>query len=165
MSAEAPILVLDTNVWLDDAIAWRKGHDSAQKLIAYSRRHKVELAFAVTTIKDVFYIAERQFRRYAREMQGTLTEAGAAASTDSAWDVAEGLTDVATPIAMDAADVWMARKLRAVHNDLEDNLVIAAAKRANADFIVTSDARLLQNPHVRALTAADMLTHLQVFCS
>ena len=111
----------------------------------------------------MFYIAERQFKEYAREMQGTLTEDGAAASTNNAWEVAEGLNDVATPIAMDAADVWMARKLRSVHNDLEDNLVIAAAERANADYIVTSDAKLLQNPHVRALTAADMLTHLQVF--
>lgn len=165
MSMKAPILVLDTNVWLDDAIVWRKGHKSAEDLISYAREHGVELAYAVTTIKDVFYIAERQFKEYAREMQGTLTEDGAAASTNNAWEVAEGLNDVATPIAMDAADVWMARKLRSVHNDLEDNLVIAAAERANADYIVTSDAKLLQNPHVRALTAADMLTHLQVFAA
>lgn len=165
MSETAPLLILDTNVWLDDAIVWCQGHESARDLICYARHHNVELAYAVTAVKDVFYIAERQFKKYAREMQGTLTEAGAAAATDSAWDVADGLNDVATPIGMDLADVWMARKLRSVHNDLEDNLVIAAGERANADYIVTSDAKLLANPHVHALTAADMLTHLQLFAA
>ncbi|MEE1044267.1 MAG: PIN domain-containing protein [Olegusella sp.] len=165
MSEKAPILVLDTNVWLDDAIVWRQGHKSAWDLIAYARHHNVELTYAITAIKDVFYIAERQFKKYAREMQGTLTEAGAAAATDSAWDVADGLNDVATPIGMDAADVWMARKLRGIHNDLEDNLMIAAAERINADYIVTSDIKLIENPHVKAMTAEDMLTHLKLFAA
>ena len=49
---KAPILVLDTNVWLDDAIVWRKGHKSAEDLISYAREHGVELAYAVTTIKE-----------------------------------------------------------------------------------------------------------------
>jgi len=146
MSEKAPILVLDTNVWLDDAIVWRQGHKSAWDLIAYARHHNVELTYAITAIKDVFYIAERQFKKYAREMQGTLTEAGAAAATDSAWDVADGLNDV-------------------IHNDLEDNLMIAAAERINADYIVTSDIKLIENPHVKAMTAEDMLTHLKLFAA
>ena len=33
MSETAPLLILDTNVWLDDAIVWRQGHESARDLI------------------------------------------------------------------------------------------------------------------------------------
>ena len=59
----------------------------------------------------------------------------------------------------------MARKLRGIHNDLEDNLMIAAAERINADYIVTSDIKLIENPHVKAMTAEDMLTHLKLFAA
>ena len=33
-------------------------------------------------------------------------------------------------VACDQADVWMARKQRCLHEDYEDNLVVAAAQRA-----------------------------------
>ncbi len=163
MNRKNLMLVLDTNVWLDDVIVWRAGHQSARRLIAHARAHGIDLVYAITTVKDVYYIAAQQLKKYAREVQGTLTDDGAMAAIDSAWDIVEGMGDIATPIGMDAADVWMARKLRTVHNDLEDNLIIAAAERADADYVVTSDRQLLANPHVRALTAEQMLEHLRLF--
>ena len=163
MTGGKPMLLLDTNVWLDDAFEQRRGHDSARELIAYARAHDIDLVYAITTAKDVYYIAAQQIKAHIRATQGSLSEAYATAATDCAWDIAEGMDDIAAPIGMDVADVWMARKLRSVHNDLEDNLVIAAAERADADYIVTSDKQLLANPHVRALTAAQTLDHLAVF--
>ncbi len=163
MSEKPHILVLDTNIWIDANLGWRKGHKDANELIAFARNHGVELAYAITTVKDVYYLIGADLKWRERKEKGVLTQEAADAISEISWAVTDNMSEVATPIAMDLADVWMARKLRAIHNDLEDNMVIAAGERANADYIVTSDARLLANPHVHALTAADMLAHLKTF--
>lgn len=163
MSAQPKLLVLDTNVWLDANFGWRAGHKEANLLIAFACQHDIELAFAITSTKDVFYLASADLKWRARQEDGKLTDSMALACAEAAWAIVNNMCEAATPIGMDAADVWMARKLRTVHNDLEDNLIIAAAERADADYVVTSDRQLLANPHVRALTAEQMLEHLRLF--
>jgi len=163
MSKRAPLLVLDTNVWLDEGIRWRKRHDDAVALFEYAQTHDVELAFAMTSVKDVYYLAADALKKILLAEGKQVTEEYAQACNDVAWNMAEDMTKVATPIALDLTDLWFARKIREIHNDLEDNLVIAAAERANADYIVTSDKALLANPHVKAMTAADMLEHFKLF--
>ena len=64
-------------------------------------------------------------------------------------------------VACDQADVWMARKQRCLHEDYEDNLVVAAAQRAHADCLVTNDQNLLEHSPVAALSCADALAYLQ----
>ncbi len=157
------LLVLDTNVWIEANLGWRKGHKEANELIAFARNHAIELAYAITTVKDVYYLVGADLKWKERKEKGELSEEDAEIISEIAWAVTNNMSEVATPVGMDMADVWMARKLRSIHNDLEDNLVIAAGERAGADYIVTSDSKLLANPHVRAMTAADMLKHLQVF--
>lgn len=165
MSDKPHLLVLDTNVWIEANLGWRDGHKEANELIAFAREHGIELAYAITTVKDVFYLVGADLKWRERKEVGSLSQEAANTIAEISWAVTNNMSEVATPIGMDLADVWMARKLRPIHNDLEDNLVIAAAERANADYIVTSDEKLLQNPHVRALTSADMLTHLRVFAA
>ena len=55
----------------------------------------------------------------------------------------------------------MARKQRCLHEDYEDNLVVAAAKRAHADCLVTNDQNLLKHSPVAALSCTDALAYLQ----
>lgn len=165
MSEKPHLLILDTNIWIEANLGWRKGHKEANELIAFARNHGIELAYAITTVKDVYYLIGADLKWKERKEKGALSQEAADAIAEISWAVTNNMNEVATPIGMDLADVWMARKLRSIHNDLEDNLVIAAGERANADYIVTSDAKLLANPHVHALTAADMLTHLQLFAA
>ena len=71
------------------------------------------------------------------------------------------MDEIATAVACDQADVWMARKQRCLHEDYEDNLVVAAAQRANADCLVTNDQNLLKHSPAAALSCADALAYLQ----
>ena len=57
--------------------------------------------------------------------------------------------------------VWLACKYRQVHDDFEDDLLIAAAQRAQADYLVTNDERLLKHAPVAALSARDALAALR----
>ena len=48
-----------------------------------------------------------------------------------------------------------------LHADFEDDLVIAAALRAKADYLVTNDEGLLRHCPVAALDARDMVALLE----
>lgn len=54
-------------------------------------------------------------------------------------------------------NVWLARKYQRINEDFEDCLVLAAAQRAKADFLVTSDEALLRHAPVTALSVDDLL--------
>lgn len=53
--------------------------------------------------------------------------------------------------------VQLARKYQRTHEDFEDCLVLAAAQRVKADFLVTSDEALLHHAPVAALSVDDFL--------
>ena len=54
------ILLLDTNVWLDNYIPTRPGHETARRLLRHARNNGVQLVYAVGTIKDAFYLVSSQ---------------------------------------------------------------------------------------------------------
>ncbi len=60
------------------------------------------------------------------------------------------------------ADIWYAEKLRGVHDDFEDNLVLAAAERVKATYLVTSDEQLLKHATVATLTPERALAALKI---
>ena len=68
-------------------------------------------------------------------------------------------------VTADASDVWLARTHRQVHADFEDNLVVAAAQRAKADFLITNDEQLLKHAPVAALSVADAIKVLEADAS
>ena len=51
--------------------------------------------------------------------------------------------------------------MRSVHGDFEDNLVLAAAERANATYLVTNDEQLIKHAPVTALTPHAALVYLR----
>ena len=56
-----------------------------------------------------------------------------------AWGCIESIRELGTAVGVDTADLWLASKYRSIGSDFEDNVLLAAAKRSNADFIVTWD--------------------------
>lgn len=118
------------------------------------------LVYPAGSAKDVFYVLAHEFRRMAVAANGELGEAEAVAVREVVWGCVDNMCELATAVGVDEADVWLARKQRKLTDDLEDNLVLAAARRARADYLVTGDRALIQHSTVAALTPEDMLAVL-----
>ena len=155
-------MLLDTNVWLDYYLPWRRGSTKARRLIEHAVEHNQTLAYAVPSIKDVFYMTAAEHKNVERAATGTLSESAAKAAAVTAWGCVNNMQGVACAVPLDHTDVWVASKQRALHGDFEDDLVIAAAMRGKVDYLVTNDEKLLRHCPVAALSASDMCKVLEM---
>lgn len=161
MPSLCPTLLIDTNIWLDCFLPNRPGHDEAMSLMSFAYEREYPLLYPTTIVKDMFYLMVNALKCDIRAKKGALTQNDAAAVTECAWACVNNMRERATAVGADESDIWMACKLRSVHNDLEDNLVVAAAQRANATYLVTSDELLIKHAPVAALTPGDAFALLQ----
>ena len=160
MSADRPIAIVDTNVWLDNYLGSRPHSRASREFIVSALECGVQLAYPVHAVKDVFYLLQLNLKRKARE-NGDLSEGDAAAITAAAWSCVQNMREMATAVGADESDVWQACKYRQLTGDLEDNLVIAAAQRAQADFLVTNDKKLIHKAPVPAFMPEDASAYLE----
>lgn len=145
-------LLLDTNVWMDSYFKSRSGNATAKSLINGAARKSVSLFHTVTIEADVFFLVAAKHKELSR-LEGPLTEQQIAAAREMAWACTEHMERLSTPIGQDLFDLRLAHGFRFAHNDLEDNLVLAAAKRAGVDAVVTSDKRLIAHATAVAVPA------------
>lgn len=160
MSANKPILFIDTCVWLDLYLPGRPGDRAAQELVRYTLDRDIPLAYASHSALDVYAKAGICAKRIFRE-GGELTDEQARAAKTFAWDCATQMREIATPVPADVSDFYYAQKYRPLHGDLEDDLVLAGCARARANYLVTTDKRLLRHADVAAKTPAEMLELLK----
>lgn len=163
MVSSPRIILVDTNVWLDQYLPARPHKEESQAFLDSALAQGIELAYPASIIKDVFYLVTNECKRIVRAETGTLSESDALSIQRLAWGVVDNMQEVATPVGMDLADVWLASKWRRVDADLEDNLVRAAAKRANADLLVTWDKVMLSKAVVPTLTPADAIDEMSTW--
>lgn len=149
-------IVVDTNVWLDFYLTARPGYQSARNALLAAHERGVELLYAATTAKDVYYLTSMSLKQDTRHATGTLTQGDALAIAEMSWGFVGNLCEMATAVGVDNADVWLALKYRRVHRDFEDNLVVAAAQRAKADLVLTTDEALMRHSPVACLAPADL---------
>lgn len=162
MSAQCPLFLLDTNVWIDFFDGWRKGHADARRLYNACLAKSVKLLYAVSSSKDLYYALAASLKHAARQANaGQLTHEQAEAANEFAWSCLNALDENATAVGCDQFDVIRARKGRRLHNDYEDNLVVAAAQRAKADLLVTNDQLLLKHSPVATLCVTDALAYAE----
>lgn len=81
-----------------------------------------------------------------------------------AWACVDRMRDFAVAVGADESDVWLASKYRSFNWDLEDNMVLAAAKRANVDYLATNDKDLIAKATVAALAPADLVKLIREGC-
>lgn len=160
MSAGKPTLFVDTCVWLDLYLPGRSGSRAAQELVRYALDRDISLAYASHSALDVYAKAGICAKRLFRE-SGSLTDEQACAAKTFAWDCATQMRGMATPVPADVSDFYYAEKYRPLHGDLEDDLVLAGCARVRANYLVTTDKRLLRHADVAAKTPAEMLALLQ----
>ena len=152
-------LLIDTNVWVDYYLGCRPRSAAAYELLECANAHDCALAYAATSAKDLFFLLASDYKiAYRKTHGGKLTQSAAQAASAAAWAAVNHLSEIAAAVCCDQSDIWIARKQRGLHNDFEDNLVIAAAMRAKALCLVTNDEQLLRHCPVAALDAPDAIT-------
>ncbi|WP_297182030.1 PIN domain-containing protein [uncultured Enorma sp.] len=155
-----PTLLIDTNIWIDAFDGDRKQHMRAHVLLDTAFERGVTLAFAVSSLKDVYYALSSALKRQSRTVNDVLSEEDARSAEAYAWACVQNMQEIATPVAVDVSDVWLAGKFRSQMHDFEDALVAAAASHCHADVLVTNDERFLRHSPVNAMDAADALTYI-----
>ena len=150
-------VLLDTNVWLDAFDGARPRSRAANELIDFCVSKGIDLLYAVGTAKDVYYLVGASLKGQARTAVPTLSEGQAGAISAYAAACVANMDEIATAVGADSSDVWLARKYQRIHTDFEGCMVLAAAQRAKADYLVTSDEALLRHAPVAALSVEDFL--------
>lgn len=161
MSTIPSKLLIDTNVWLDMFVFSRPGHVSAKELIGYALGANIQLLYSPISLKDVEYIAAATFKREVRAQGDMVDDACALVARQFAWSCVQSMRRVATAVGTDESDMWLAEKYHAIHPDFEDDIMLAAAKRSGADYLVTGDTQLLARAPVPAITPSDLLVLLR----
>ena len=160
MSNNPPCLLLDTNIWLEMYIPSRAQQAVCLELVNVAQQKDAALAYASHAALDVYQKVRKENKRWARE-HGTLTESMAKAIKRLAWDCVNDMQRLAMAIPADSGDFYLACKHRDIHDDLEDDLVLAACKKAHANYLVTLDRDLLARSPVEAVTPGKMLELLR----
>lgn len=150
-------VLLDSNVWLDAFDGARPRSREASELIDVCVRKGIDLLYAVGTSKDVFYLVGASLKRQTQMAGTALSEGQTRAIAAYAAACVTNMDEIATAVGADSSDVWLARKYQRIHTDFEDCMVLAAAQRAKADYLVTSDEALLRHAPVAALSVDDFL--------
>ena len=132
---EARRMLMDTNVWLDYYLE-EGAFAEAKRLVELAEAEKIDLLYTPTTAKDLFYIIPRRLRL-------RIPDRSDVPLAPASWACIEHMMQVATASPLSLGECEMARMLGKRMPDLEDNLIIASADTANADYVVTSDRRMI----------------------
>ena len=162
VSKTAMRILLDTNIWLDFYFAARPAHREAEELYSIAKSKGVDLMYAAAAVKDIYFILGLSLKRRLRSDGGSLTEKDALAVRAVTWAAVEHLSQEAFAVGTDESDVWLACKYRRVHDDFEDDLLIAAAQRSQADYLVTNDEQHIRHSPVPTLSSRDALEVLRM---
>lgn len=162
MRASLSCVILDTNVILDCYFADRPCAKASVEAINAALSHDITLCYAASQAKDVFFLAQLILKSAECKERGEVSHTAAQAINTTCWAILDNLSEFASVVGTDEPDVWLARKHRSIHEDFEDNLVIASALRVNADYIITNDEQLIKHSPVAALVPDDFRTLLSM---
>lgn len=156
-------LLLDTNVWLDYFLARTPGHRAAAELLELvDSSERVVLYTSSLSIKDLAYLLERDMKVKVREAGAPMTERVSAAARETAWGCARLVLEQSLIVPVGHPEVLQAFTLRSAHDDLEDDLLLGSAYRADVDYIVTYDALLARRSPVPCVDVAGALELLSL---
>ena len=149
-------LLLDTNIWVDYFLNTGDGVPAIDRLLELGDSNRFTLCFAPTTAKDVFFILPRRLR--LMDANGS----SAQSYLPAAWACLDYILEHATCATLSLGECELARMMRGRFHDFEDNLIVAAANTANADYIVTSDRKMLERMPEACITPERALELLEL---
>ena len=154
---EGRSFLVDTNVWVDFFVDRGRNHNAAVAFVTAARKNNAPLFTTIESTKDVFFIIACELKRMQRAATGNVTEPFARAADEAAWSCLSALRKHSVIVAADESDMIEAMVQRANHGDYEDNLVIAAAMRAGATHIVSSDKQLQTQSPIPCIGIAEAI--------
>ena len=154
---DAMSVLLDTNVWLDHFIDRSATHDLAHDIVTLCIRRDHRILAAAPSVKDCFFLVAQELKRIERSQHGSVSESAASTINEVAWSCVLVMRKLAYIVPLDDSDVIEAAILRPSHSDFEDNLIVAAAERARADYLVTSDKALLAHAPIACISPVQAL--------
>lgn len=160
MSKQTYTLLLDTNIWLDYYLGDRPQSDAAKDLIMYAEEKSLTLAYASTSLKDVFYILQREFKESFRHEGRAMNSAQVLSCCKAAWECICHMMEIAVAAPVGEAQIWLASHYEDLHADFEDDLILATLETSKAHFLVTGDETLQKKAPTGAFDATTMLTFL-----
>lgn len=162
MSKVPSVVLLDVDVWLDNYLPDRPAGADSRLMLDWLVEHDVTISYPITAPATLFYLIQQAMIQASRIDNASLNQSDVQSINETAWACIENMAEIGVSVGADASDFWLARKYRSIHTDLEDNLLLAAAERAQADYLVTSDKSLLGKSTVPALSPHDFI---QVVCA
>lgn len=158
-SKDRPIkLLVDTNVWLDYFLSRSTRHTSVNAFIAGAiGREDIVLYAASLSLKDLAYQLANLMKKDARDAEEPITPEVAAAAREVSWACVRDVLGKALVAPVGNAEILGAFTLRHLHDDLEDDLMLATAESIDADALVTHDAALLKHAEDLCITTEEGL--------
>lgn len=153
--AASKVVVVDANVWLDYFFGSRPGNGAAVNLFSQAARLDLSLVIPPHCMTTVFFIFQQELKAKNRQDGKLSPESAAVSARMAAWAALDFILELAAVGPSDHADALIASRHRSLHNDYEDNLVIACAMRTDARLLVTNDEQLVKHSPVPTMTAED----------
>ena len=150
-------IMVDANVWVDSFCAEHTESLAACAFIGQATETGALLFFPVHIAKDVLHVVQHELKRSVLAGGGALDEASVRAIGDAALAFVRNMTENATAVGADASELWLADKYLTLHRDYEDNLVLAACKRVQIDYLVTNNRKLLEQADLAAKAPRQMM--------
>ena len=153
-------ILFDTNALVDFLLGREPGCGACKRIIAMCDDGQHALYAASTSVKDAYYLVRSGLKRAERAKSGTVGEAQANAISEVAWACVQQLARTFLVVPVGRSECLNALTMKALHDDFEDDLVLAAARKADVDFLVTGDQDLMRHAPVACLEPADLATLL-----
>ena len=153
-------IVLDTNIIVDYLMGREPACNDCRKLLLEHEKGRHAICASALSLKDAYYLVGMQLKRMERQSSGVLSDSMAKAANEIAWACMRQLVDSMLVIPIGRGESLRAFTYRDIHDDFEDNLVVAAAADAKADYLVTNDEALLKHAPIACLSSSDMLALL-----
>ena len=155
-------LLVDTNVWIDYFLERTpENHEKAMRFVAAATAAGAALYTSSATMPDLFFLLCQETKRCLRARGKVVDEGMAAAVRESAWSSMRSIMELSMVVPVGRNEALRALTYRDLHDDFGDDLILAAAARVDADYLVTSDKALMRHAPVACLCPADMIVLLR----
>ena len=155
----SPIKILvDTNIWLDYFLARGAHHHAVSTFIAMAYGHEdIALYVPSLSLKDLAYQLASLMKLDARRAGKDITPDIAAAAREVSWGCVRNVLEKALVAPIGHAEVLGAFTYKRVHDDFEDDLVLAALDAVGANFLMTHDDALRRHAGNFCITSEEGL--------
>ena len=157
--ARLPIKILvDTNIWLDYFLARSAHHTAVSRFIARALEcENIVLYIPSLSLKDLAHQLASLMKLDARRAGKDVTPDIAAAAREVSWGCVRNVLEKALVAPISRTEVLGAFTYKRIHDDFEDDLVLAALDAVDANFLMTHDEALRRHTDDFCITAEEGL--------